>query len=110
MMAMPDENNEDDLAKAGQLGHEIDHMMHPALSGTLRGEVHAYDIQYKIYKNMGIEDNYHENGDVWVAAYGSSLKGASNKELRNSEIARQNPEMPVNTLERVFRDLMIGIR
>ncbi|MFT3893677.1 MAG: hypothetical protein QM730_18770 [Anaerolineales bacterium] len=59
---MNNSNETDSLVHSGQLGHEIVHLTQDDImdrmlnmsSGSLYDEIDAYDVQSKIYKNMGL--------------------------------------------------------
>jgi len=89
-----DANETDSLVHAGQLGHEIVHLTQDdpldrllgQHSGSLYNEIDAYDVQSKIYENMGLTKVSH--GTVEYAAEAASLKDKSPKEILSSRWAR----------------------
>lgn len=100
LMQMPDAASDSDLAVVGAFGHEIDHMANGPYSGTLLGEIHAYNTQDKLYNNMGINDS--NNSYVNIAKEFGALLGASKGDVYASRLDEQYPGMPYGLLGKLF--------
>jgi RHS repeat-associated protein len=101
----PDPNDVNSLAIVGVFGHEIDHLRNPMLSGTQQGEIHAYGMQYEIYKSMGIADPHTKNGDIWMAMRIGKHWKDSDEELKNTDDLEKIRNLPWGTWERVWQDI-----
>jgi len=89
MFHRPDANNVDDLVNTGFFGHEIVHMQQDPFSHSLVSEIEAYDIQYRLYQNMGIGDRT-DLPAVRGAKYVASYKGRSYYDILHSPWATGN--------------------
>ena len=84
----------DRLVNVGQFGHEIVHLTQDDLmdrllgisSGSLHDEMDAYDVQSKIYKNMGLTTGDHST--IAYAAEVASYKDKSAEEILSSNWAK----------------------
>jgi len=87
--AMMNASGEGQLVAAGSFGHEIVHQTQGWFrGGTLLAELEAYDVQWTLYKNMGISSISDSN--VGFARYVASYKYESEDVIVNSAWAKGN--------------------
>jgi hypothetical protein len=115
MMDIPNAEDVGSLANAGAFGHEINHLQHDpyrslnpldfCASGTKRGEVCAYVVQNKIYKNMGLNAENDPTGLVSQAEDMAALDGQpgekilANETMKNKERGYGN--IPLDPFEKL---------
>ena len=80
---------EEQLVAAGSFGHEIVHQTQGwGRGGTILAELEGYDMQWTLYKNMGIASS--KNSNVQVAREIASYKYKSKEEIMDSNWAKYN--------------------
>lgn len=100
-------DDETELVHAGMFGNEIVHLtqhLEGTGPGSLYNEIEAYNVESKIFKNLGLTEN---NSVVKDAAYVASSNGSSAEEIMNSGWAnQQHNSFPLtNKSIRFFDDL-----